>query len=250
MDAEKIQGVVQKQLTGLSTKIHSIQLQNHLYGCFILMEDLAQNALQLMGNIVKGPTFQFDMDSQFSTIGLRFGFVMDSKLALTTYLPEYKEAWLQLFNQSNSLHDIEKVDHVEDALIHVIQQCVMKEDAYFVHALETGSLSYEWVDKVLRVLMPSAALSPSLQAVIPVSVPSISLTQPVPTTQVTQVSQVTTQVTQAAPLEVKESLLQSAKTEKPMTKIKQFSFTRRHKADPTVVKVFKKYGKTRRNIKG
>jgi len=242
MDAEKIQGVVQKQLTGLSTKIHSIQLQNHLYGCFILMEDLAQNALQLMGNIVKGPTFQFDMDSQFSTIGLRFGFVMDSKLALTTYLPEYKEAWLQLFNQSNSLHDIEKVDHVEDALIHVIQQCVVKEDAYFVHALETGSLSYEWVDKVLRVLMPSAALSPSLQAVIPVSVPPIALTPPV-TAQVTQVTQVT-------PLEVKESLLQSAKTEKPMTKIKQFSFTRRHKADPTVVKVFKKYGKTRRNIKG
>ena len=242
MDTAKIQAVVQKQLTGLSTKIHSIQLQNHLYGCFILMEDLAQNALQLMGNIVKGPTFQFDMDSQFSTIGLRFGFVMDSKLALTTYLPEYKEAWLQLFNQSNSLHDIEKVDHVEDALIHVIQQCVVKEDAYFVHALETGSLSYEWVDKVLRVLMPSAALSPSLQAVIPVSVPPIALTPPV-TTQVTQVTQVT-------PLEVKESLLQSAKTEKPMTKIKQFSFTRRHKADPTVVKVFKKYGKTRRNIKG
>ena len=230
MDVVKIQAVVQKQLSGLSDKLHSIQLQNHLYGCFILMEDLAQNALQLMGNIVKGPTFQFDMDQQFSTIGLRFGFVMDSKVAWTSYLPEYKEAWLQLFTQSYSLHDVDKVDQVEDALIHVIQQFVQKEDAYFVHALETGSLSHEWVDKVLRILMPSAVALPSVSspslnpAVIPVVIP---VTQPTE----------------------ESSLLQTAKTEKPMTKIKQFSFTRRHKADPTIVKVFKKHGKTRRIAK-
>lgn len=234
MDVTKIQTVVQKQLTGPLDKLHSIQLQNHLYGCFILMEDLAQNALQLMGNIVKGPTFQFDMDQQFSTIGLRFGFVMDSKVAWSSYLPEYKEAWLQLFNQSYSLHDVDKVDQVEDALIHVIQQFVQKEDAYFVHALETGSLSHEWVDKVLRILMPSVS-SPSLKpAIIPVVIPAdIPVTQPV------------TQSTEESP----PSLLQTAKTEKPITKIKQFSFTRRHKADPTVVKVFKKHGKTRRMVK-
>jgi hypothetical protein len=235
MDVTKIQTVVQKQLTGPLDKLHSIQLQNHLYGCFILMEDLAQNALQLMGNIVKGPTFQFDMDQQFSTIGLRFGFVMDSKVAWTSYLPEYKEAWLQLFTQSYSLHDVDKVDQVEDALIHVIQQFVQKEDAYFVHALETGSLSHEWVDKVLRILMPSTVVLPSVSspslkpAVIPVVIPA-----DIPVTQ---------------PTEEPASLLQTAKTEKPMTKIKQFSFTRRHKADPTIVKVFKKHGKTRRIAK-
>ena len=59
-------------------------VQNHLYGCFIIMEDIAQHKVNVDGTIISTPKFTFDLDKQFSEIGLRYGFAMDTKLALAS----------------------------------------------------------------------------------------------------------------------------------------------------------------------
>ena len=141
--------IVQQQLAG--SKKHLLQIQNHIYGCFIIMEDIAQKLYTLSGTILSGTNFTLDLDAQFAEIGIRFGFIMDTKLMLETVLPEYKSAWLAQF-ASHADHDLDKVDAMEDALIDMIKDTVCEEDAFFLHALDKGTLPQEWVTKVLSIL--------------------------------------------------------------------------------------------------
>ena len=132
--------------------LYSLILQNHLYGCFILMEDIAQNKFEINGTILSTPTFKIDYDKQFSEIGIRYGFVMDTKLALICN-PEYKNVWLTQFKQINESRNIEEVDKIEECL-HEVIKTIKPEDAFYTNALDTGSLSQEWIEKVLQLLNP------------------------------------------------------------------------------------------------
>ena len=129
--------------------LYSLMLQNHIYGCFILMEDIAQNKFELNGTVISTSTFKFDIDKQFSEIGIRYGFAMDTKLILDICKPEYKNAWLAVFNDIYVSKNIEEADKIEDAIIEVMRSI---KDSFFFNALETGSLSQEWIDKVLNLL--------------------------------------------------------------------------------------------------
>lgn len=157
-----IKNVVLNQLTN-TNGLYSLMLQNHLYGCFIIMEDIAQNKFQVNGTVFSTPTFSFDSDKQFSEIGLRYGFVMDTKLALTTFNPEYKEGWLTQFNNINSSKNIDDVDKIEDELIEVIRSFVNPDDAFFFNALDTGSLPQEWIAKILNLLTPVIPITPVIE---------------------------------------------------------------------------------------
>ena len=129
--------------------LYSLMLQNHIYGCFILMEDIAQNKFELNGTVISTSTFKFDIDKQFSEIGIRYGFAMDTKLILDICKPEYKNAWLAVFNDIYVSKNIEEADKIEDSIIEVMRSI---KDSFFFNALETGSLSQEWIDKVLNLL--------------------------------------------------------------------------------------------------
>lgn len=154
MDLTKIKNIVQQQLTNVSG-IESLQLQNHIYGCFILMEDIAEKKVELNGNQLIGPGFVFDIDLQFDLIGIRYGFIMDTQLILKTIDQTYKDVWLETFNDISLTLDLEIVDKIEDNIIEVVQQTVLANEAFFTHALQTGSLTQDWIDKVLRLLHPS-----------------------------------------------------------------------------------------------
>jgi len=154
MDLTKIKDVVKHELSNLSG-IHSLQIQNHIYGCFILMEDIAEKRVELNGKQLVGPGFVFDIDTQFDLIGVRYGFIMDTQLILKKVNDTYKEIWLETFNDISVILDLEIVDTIEDTLIEVIQQVVLPHDAFFSNAIETGSLTQEWIDKVLKLLHPS-----------------------------------------------------------------------------------------------
>ena len=153
MDLTKIKSTVLNQLTNTSG-IYSLKLQNHIYGCFIIMEDLAQGGVNLSGTIISTPKYSFDLDKQFSTIGVRYGFALDTHLVLDTFSPEYHNTWIQYFKDIYSAKDIKDVDNIEDCLIEVVQSCVKADEAFFVTALETGSLPQEWIEKVLNLLHP------------------------------------------------------------------------------------------------
>jgi len=151
-----IQSTVLNQLNTTDC-LYSLMIQNHLYGCFIIMEDIAQHKVNVDGTIISTPKFTFDLDKQFSEIGLRYGFVMDTKLALNTFNPEYKETWLRQFKDIDIAQNIEEVDKIEESLIEIIQT-IKSEDAFFISALETGTLPQEWIGKILNLLNPDVEM--------------------------------------------------------------------------------------------
>jgi hypothetical protein len=153
MDLSKIKSAVLNQLTNING-LYSLKIQNHIYGCFIVMEDIAQSVVDLSGTIISNEKYTFDLDKQFSEIGLRYGFAMDSKLILDTFNPEYKETWLQYFNDIDLAKDIEESDKIEDAIIEIVQKNTNKQEAFFIQALETGSLPQEWIEKVFNIINP------------------------------------------------------------------------------------------------
>jgi hypothetical protein len=151
MDGALLTSVIREQLKG-ATGLVSLQLQNHIYGCFIIMEDIAQQTVTLTENQLVGSNVILSLDQDFDRIGLQFGFVMNSKLGLASVNPTYQAEWCKIFRELSS---IEQVDSLEDTIIEVIHETVSAEDAYFSHALETGSLPQEWLAKIVGLLSPS-----------------------------------------------------------------------------------------------
>lgn len=153
MDLTKIKSAVLNQLTN-TNGLYSLKLQNHIYGCFIIMEDLAQGGVNLTGTMLSTPKYSFDLDKQFSTIGVRYGFAMDTQLLLDKFSTEYHNTWIQYFKDIYSAKDIKDVDNIEDCLIEVIQSHVKSDEAFFVTACGCGSLPQEWIEKVLNLITP------------------------------------------------------------------------------------------------
>ena len=183
--------IIQKQYEQPTEYPSSIALQNHIYGCFILMEDIAQGTIVYDGTFIKtvskdGTNYVLPVDQAFIQIGIRYGFIFDTKLILEDCLPEYKKMWLSIFKTLSVSKKIEEVDAIEDIVISWIQKTIVAEDAYFVHALETGILPQLWIGKVVGLLLPalSQALSEkpvvkqtvaplAAESVIPSAIPSV-----------------------------------------------------------------------------
>ncbi len=153
MDLAKIKSAVLNQLSN-TNGLYSLKLQNHIYGCFIIMEDIAQHTIDVSGTVMSMPKFTFDCDKQFNEIGLRYGFAMDTNLSLDIFTPEYKETWLQYFKDIDLAQDIDEVDKIEDCLIELIQSIVKPDESFFISALETGTLPQEWIEKVFNLISP------------------------------------------------------------------------------------------------
>lgn len=151
MDGAPLASIIREQLKG-STGLASLQLQNHIYGCFIIMEDIAQQSATLTENQLVSSNVILSLDQDFDRIGLQFGFVMNSKLGLSSVHPNYQAEWCKIFRELSS---IEQVDALEDTIIEVMHESVSAEDAYFSQALETGSLPKEWLTKIIGLLNPS-----------------------------------------------------------------------------------------------
>lgn len=157
MDLTKIKSAILNQLTDTNS-LYSLKLQNHLYGCFIIMEDLAQERVTLSDMVLSTPKYKFDLDKQFHMIGIRYGFIMDTQLALDKFSPEYHDVWIDFFKRVYSTKDLTEVDRIEDCIIELIQGVFVKaqDDAFFINALETGSLPQEWIEKVLGLINGTA----------------------------------------------------------------------------------------------
>lgn len=146
----------------------SLRLQNHLYGCYLLLEDIVQKNVTLSGTTVQRQHGTFDLNKQFAEIGLRYGFAMDTQLLLTPCSPDYQASWVHVFTTMTSL---EEVDALEEKVNEIIQELVPEEEGFFVNTAETGTLPPQWVDRALSLLLPiglpePAISSPTVTAVI------------------------------------------------------------------------------------
>jgi len=221
MDLTKIKSAVLNQLTNING-LYSLKLQNHIYGCFIIMEDLAQGGVNLTDTILSTPKYSFDLDKQFSTIGVRYGFAMDTQLLLDTFSPEYHNTWIQYFKDIYLVKDIKDVDNIEDCLIEVVQGCVKSDEAFFVTACGCSNLPQEWIEKVLNLITP-------------------------PVTPVTVIPEKGLEKGLEKDEEVLETALTKATTEKPLTTRRYLAITRRAHLKTDVLPSKKKaLAKTRR----
>ncbi len=159
MDLTRIKSVILNQINGV-TGLYSLQLQNHIYGCFVIMEDIAQSSADVSGSVLIYPenggttVNSFDYDAQFSTIGLRYGFINSEKVTLTKYADEYKEIWMECFRLLDLMQDISIVDDIEDALIELIKTTIPVAEGFFDNALETGMLNEHFIKEVMLLLEP------------------------------------------------------------------------------------------------
>ena len=190
--------------------VQLLQLQNHLYGCFVLMEDITEKNIVLDHYQIKATNHTVDLDHCFSQLGIRYGFAMDTTLLLKSYLPTYKEGWLAVFKSTLTLED---VDRIEDGIIGLITAMVLPEHAFFLHAMDKGQLPQEWVHKVLALLLPEETVSIA-DAVASASINAIA------------------------------SAIAQANPEKPMKRLARFQRTRRH-----TILIKKPLAKTRRSMK-
>ena len=159
MDVHAIRQACLTTATGVAG-LRSLQFQNHLYGCFIVMEDIAQGTVELSGTVLRTPTFSFDLESRFDEIGLHYGFIMDTQLRWGG--PEndkeaYRRCWVEAFQATGREKKIETVDGMEDVLIELVTEQIPADSSFFSHALHTGVLPHEWIDKALALLSPSSA---------------------------------------------------------------------------------------------
>jgi hypothetical protein len=150
MDTKQLESVV---LTELHDKhgLDSLKIQNHIYGCFIIMEDIAESNVTMNGSILSIEGYSFDISDQFSEIGIRYGFLMDTHLDWVSS-DSYKAAWMNCFKKIQESHDIQWVETIEDVLISFLKEHVKPQDAFILHALEHGVLPREQQDKVIKLL--------------------------------------------------------------------------------------------------
>jgi hypothetical protein len=157
---KQLESAVLTQLHG-AQGLCSLTIQNHIYGCYILMEDIALSHVEITGTTVhtKGQSkgkdqeqYSFDFDKGFGDIGLRYGFIMDTKLDLDTYLPEYKAAWMRCFLEMGKTHDVTVSDAIEDTVTEAIQRTVPASHGFFMNAVEHGTLTKGWSGVVLNLL--------------------------------------------------------------------------------------------------
>lgn len=161
MDLTPLKTAVQHELSN-RTGLSSLILQNHIYGCYLIMEDIANKVLEFSDHCLKNGTFTLDLKQHFSKIGIRYGFLMDTKLVLDSVEPAYQEEWIKIFEQLHQRHEIEEVDQIEDMINELIQKTVPSEDSFFLHALESGRLPQEWMDKVLTLFETSSEATPMI----------------------------------------------------------------------------------------
>jgi len=133
--------------------LNSLKVQNHIYGCYVIMEDLSQGKLNIIGSKLTGTKISFDFDTYFSEIGIRFGFLTDTKLILDNCLSEYKHQWITVFNEMAMTHNVEKADTIEDTINDIILREIKSDDAFFLNALDTGMLPHYWLDRAICLLL-------------------------------------------------------------------------------------------------
>lgn len=149
MDTTRLVACIKKEL--LQRKgVSSMVFQNHLYGCFIVMEDIAQGVLDVSDGYLTGNALYLNLDTQFGHIGIRYyGFIMDGKAVLDAS-DEYKDVWAEVFRTCKG-SDI--TDHIEEEVVHLLED--VKEDNFFMNAMEhDGNLTPDWIEKALNTLHP------------------------------------------------------------------------------------------------
>jgi hypothetical protein len=66
---------------------------------------------------------------------------------------------MNCFRELDLLQDIALVDEIEDIIINLVCNSIPTDDAFFYNALESGTLSEDFINKVMKLLEPPAPIA-------------------------------------------------------------------------------------------
>jgi hypothetical protein len=99
-----------------------LSFENHLYGCFSLLEQVAEGSVEVSGTVLQFAA-PFDVSGSWASIGLVHGFQEDTQGFEGSH--EYRATWLPLMTNRVGLEEV-------DAL----------EDCVFVRLREAGAVQF------------------------------------------------------------------------------------------------------------
>jgi hypothetical protein len=120
----------------------SFQFQNHMYGCFSVLEMICENEIDISGLIIGKNENSFDLSGEFHLIGCEFGFYEGEKGKYISYSDEYKKEWLHIINLFYSNKDLQRIDELENNIFKHISKL-----SYFSECLKEGELNSETVKR-------------------------------------------------------------------------------------------------------
>ena len=135
--------------------LDSLILQNHLYGCYLLTEDLIAQVVRYENGAIIGENVKLVLDTEFARIGIRYGFITDTQLELVgSEFAAYRTEWENIWH---TLHTKEEIIAMETALNAVIRDTVIPEDAYFMNASGPHAQTWLWKAQDLLFSTPEPA---------------------------------------------------------------------------------------------
>jgi hypothetical protein len=154
MDLNRVAQVIGHLLKNPSD-LRSLQIQNHIYGCFVVLEDIASTDNTVIGTTIRYHDCTFDYDKDFTKIGVQYGFLPDLALLLplnVDYMAHYKTALLGLFNYISGAKNIALVDTIEEKLFLILSALVPDDLAFFQNATSTGELDERFIKMAENII--------------------------------------------------------------------------------------------------
>lgn len=126
---EKLIQSIRGELAGIKKKsdFYRLCIQNHLYGCFVLMELRAESPMEHVG-----------WETNFEKLGIQYGFMDDERL-YCRLSDAYRGAWTNIIGFAGIKQ--EDIDTIESGAFPVVQDAFKGgRDSFFENALDTGEL--------------------------------------------------------------------------------------------------------------
>lgn len=121
-----------------------LRFQNHLYGCFSVLEILGEETAAVERNI-------FDASFSFHTVGPMFGFIDDTRAEFSAWSTKYQNAWKDIWATLGSHQKLDEIDALERTVFNTVSDasnCFQ----FFMYAADNGGLSDELAEKAAKLL--------------------------------------------------------------------------------------------------
>jgi hypothetical protein len=154
MDILDISNSICQEFNRCSNPLMRVCLENHIYGCFVILEDICDNCdVNIIKTTLNYSELSFNYLRNFNKIGVTFGFLSKDAFALNDFSANYLKCWIELISYIYECKNIKIIDDIEDIIYKYIKENVTNN--YFHVALENdGILDDVSVKQIESLLTP------------------------------------------------------------------------------------------------
>jgi hypothetical protein len=154
MDILDISNSICQEFNRCSNPLSRVCLENHIYGCFVILEDICDNCdVNIIKTTLNYSELSFNYLRNFNKIGVTFGFLSKDAFTLNDFSADYLKCWIELISYIYECKNIKTIDDIEDIIYKYIKENVANN--YFHVALENdGLLDDNSIKQIESLLTP------------------------------------------------------------------------------------------------